>query len=83
MRTAIDRIGAEGAATTDLQLVLKLQQLESHSVEFGRNAKLNQEKAAVNIDQLGALTREAGELACNTAAKVEHHEGQQRQRQQQ
>ena len=60
-----------------------LPQLASHFVELGRNVKLNQEKVAVNIDQLGALTREAGELARNTASKVELHEGQQRQRQQQ
>ena len=63
LRTALDRVGAEGAATTDVQLIFKLQQLESHFVELGRNVKLNHNKVAVSIDQPGFLTHEASELA--------------------
>ena len=36
IRTALDRVGTGGAAANDVQLVFKLQQLESHFVELAQ-----------------------------------------------
>ena len=61
--------GSEGS-TTDVQLVFKVQQLESRFIDFDRFVTFGQAKIAEGLPGLQRNTSAAGEFAQATVARV-------------